>query len=182
MVDRQIGSENFQGSFEAIRLHLRDLGLVDQASFIAESVRYSNPEFWEVATTTRSRRITRIAGQLVIDHRDFYVDLLDNVAVQTVLVDFAEAEAKKGSNAFATALAGFRNAFSGELATTDDAQFVAAIDDLVRNDIDTWIEDPVIIEALRRQNRETFGYSKERTLQLESQWYSEFESGAHGGY
>ena len=179
MVESQVDVDDRTEAFEGIRLHVRDLGPQDQASFIAETVRYSNPEFWEAATTARSRRIALVAGQVVLDHRDFYIELLDSVAVQTALIDIAEAEANKGNSAFATALSGFRNAFSGELASTDDAEFRAAIDRLIRYDINTWIDDPRIIEALRSQNRETSLYTKEQIAELESRWHEEFESGAY---
>jgi hypothetical protein len=179
MVDDHLNAEGLDTMFEGIRLHVRDLGPQDQSSFIAETVRYSNPEFWEAATTARSRRIASVAGELVIDHRDFYIELLDNVAVQTALIDIAETEANKGNEAFAAALSGFRNAFSGELASTDDVEFRSAIDTLVRTDINAWMNDPVIIEALKDQNHETAQYSNQRIAELESQWHSEFESGAY---
>ena len=179
MVDDHLNAEVLDTMFEGIRLHVRDLGPQDQSSFIAETVRYSNPEFWESATTARSRRIASVAGELVIDHRDFYIELLDNVAVQTALIDIAETEANKGNDTFAAALSGFRNAFSGELASTDDVEFRSAIDALVRTDINVWMHDPVIIEALKEQNHQTAHYSNERVAELESQWQSEFQSGAY---
>jgi hypothetical protein len=179
MVDKQVNIDDSDGTFEGIRQYVRGLGPLDQASFIAETVRYSNPEFWESATTSRSRRIARAAGQLVIDHRAYYIDLLDNVAVQTALIDIAESEVNRGNESFATALSGFRNAFSGELASTDDAEFRAAIDALVRGDIVLWMDDPVVIDAVNQQNRETSGYSRGRIEELEVQWHDEFESGAY---
>ena len=179
MVDDYLNEEGLDTMFEGIRLHVHDLGPQDQSSFIAETVRYSNPRFWEAATTARSRRIASVAGELVIDHRDFYIELLDNAAVQTALVDIAESEANKGNDAFAAALSGFRNAFSGELASTDDAEFRAGIETLVLTDINTWMNDPVIVEALKVQNHETAQYSNQRVTELESQWHSEFESGAY---
>ena len=99
MVENQVDVDKQTEAFEGIRLHVRDLGPQDQSSFIAETVRYSNPEFWEAATTARSRRIALLAGQVVLDHRDFYIELLDSVAVQTALIDIAEAEANKGNSA-----------------------------------------------------------------------------------
>ena len=179
MVDSQVNADATEGAFEGIRRHVRTLGPMDQASFIAETVRYSNPEFWEASTTARSRTIARVAGQLVIDHRDFYIDLLDNVAVQTALIDIAETEANRGNTSFATALSGFRNAFSGELASTDDAEFRAAIDGLVRTDIRLWLDDEVVVDAIREQSRQTSGYTSEQIAKLEARWSEEFESGAH---
>ena len=178
MVDDQLNVDGMDDTFTGIRLHVKDLGPQDQASFIAETVRYSNPKFWEAPTTARTRRIAVVAGQLVIDRRDFYIDLLDSVAVQTALIDISESEANKGNTAFAMALSGFRNAFSGELASTDDAEFRAAIEALVQGDIALWMHDDPIIDALNAQNRETRQYSRERIQELESRWHDEFESGA----
>jgi hypothetical protein len=179
MVDDALNVEDEEEAFAGIRLHVKDLGPLDQASFIAETVRYSNPRFFEAATTARTRRIALVAGNLVLKHRGFYIHLLDNVAVQTALIDISEAEANKGNLAFAAALSGFRNAFSGELASTDDVQFRAAVSTLVRNDIATWLHDAVIVDALKAQNRETRGHSRQEIMELESQWQSEFESGAY---
>ena len=144
-----------------------------------KTVRYSNPQFFEAATTARTRRIAGVAGNVVLEHRDFYIDLLDNVAVQTALIDISENEANKGNEGFATALSGFRNAFSGELASTDDAEFRQAVATLVRNDIATWLDDAVVVDALNAHNRQTAGYSQQRIMDLEEQWLSEFESGAY---
>ena len=177
MVD--ISVDNVADPSEGIQIHVRDLGPQEQSSFIAETIRYSNPEFWEAATTAPTRRIAGVAGRLVIDHREFFIELLDSVAVQTALIDIAESEVNKGNSAFAAALSGFRNAFSGELASTDDAEFRAAIDNLVRNDINVWMNDPVIIDALNSQNRVTAQYSKELIEKLETRWHAEFESGAY---
>jgi hypothetical protein len=179
MVDAQVNIDGSDGTFAGIRTHVSNLGPMDQASFIAETVRYSNPEFWEASTTSQSRGIAVVAGQLVIDHRDFYIHLLDNVAVQTALIDIAEIEANKGNTSFSMALSGFRNAFSDELESTDGAEFLAAIDALIRSDIGLWMDDDVVIDALRSQNRETKGYNRARIQDLERTWHGEFESGAH---
>ena len=179
MVDSQINTDESERTFEGIKMHVRALGPMDQAVFIAETVRYSNPEFWEASTTSRSRRIAVVAGELVIDHRNFYIHLLDNVAVQTALIDISELEANKGNESFSTALSGFRNAFSDELESTDGKEFLAAIDALIRSDIGLWMDDDVVIDAINRQNDETQNYNRARIEQLEVQWRDEFESGAH---
>ena len=179
MVDSQIDIDESDRTFEGIKMHVRALGPMHQAAFIAETVRYSNPEFWEASTTSRSRRIAIVAGELVIDHRNFYIHLLDSVAVQTALIDIAESEVNKGNVSFSTALSGFRNAFSDELESTDGKEFIAAIDALIRSDIGLWMEDDVVIDAIQRQNSETMSYSHARIEQLELQWHDEFESGAH---
>ncbi len=178
MVDGELDGENVDQAREGIALHVRDLGPQDQASFIAETVRYSNPQFWEASTTARTRRMAGVAGQLVIKQRNFYTTLLDNASVQSALVDIAEAEINLGNVEFGTALSGFRNAFSGELGSVEDSRFRGTIDSLVRNDISTWMHDDMIIDALRGQNRETRSLSKERIGELEAQWQAEFESGA----
>ena len=179
MVDAQIAGEEASGSFEGIKMHVRGLGPMDQAAFIAETVRYSNPEFWEASTTSQSRRIALSAGQLVIDHRDFYIYLLDNVAVQTSLIDIAESETNKGNTSFSTALSGFRNAFSDELESTDGAEFRAAVDALIRSDIGLWMNEATIIDAIQLQNSETKDYNSAKIQELEVKWHDEFESGAH---
>jgi hypothetical protein len=179
MVDSQIDIDESDGTFEGIRMYVSTLGPMDQAAFIAETVRYSNPEFWEAPTTSRSRHIAIVAGELVIDHRNFYIHLLDSVAVQTALIDIAESEANKGNFSFSTALSGFRNAFSDELESTDSKEFLAAIEALIRSDIGLWMDDDVVVDAIRLQNSETLSYSQSRIEQLENQWHDEFESGAH---
>ena len=178
MVDAELDGENVDQAREGIALHVRDLGPLDKASFIAETVRYSNPQFWEASTTARTRRMAAVAGQLIIKQRDFYTSLLDNASVQSALIDISEIETNQGNVEFANALSGFRNAFSGELASVEDSRFIGAVDSLVRNDISTWMSDDVIIDALRGQNRETRRFSRERIGELEAQWQVEFESGA----
>jgi hypothetical protein len=179
MVDSQVDIDQSEGTFDGIRAYVRGLGPIDQAVFIAETVRYSNPEFWEAPTTGQSRRISLVAGQLVLDHRDFYIHLLDSVSVQSALIDIAESEANKGNATFATALSGFRNAFSDELESTDSAVFRAAVDALIRSDIGLWMDDAVVIDAINQQNKETKDYSRARIQELEATWHDEFESGAH---
>ena len=56
--------------------------------------------------------------------------LLNNIAVQTALIDIAEAEANKGNTGFSAAIAGFRNAFSNQLESTAGAKFHAAVETL----------------------------------------------------
>jgi hypothetical protein len=179
MVNARINLDEPDRTFEGIQMLMKTLGPLDQASFIAETVRYSNPEFWEALTTAQSRRVAVTAGQLVIDHRDFYILLLDNIAVQTALIDIAESEANKGNASFATALSGFRNAFSDELESTAGAEFRVAIEALIRSDIGLWMDDDVIVDAIRLQNTETQHFSSTRIEELESKWHDEFESGAH---
>ena len=173
------GSGEVAVSFEPVRLQVREFTPSQKAVFIEETVRYSNPAFWDAPTQARTRRIAAAAGQLVIEHRDFYVDLLDSVAVQSALVDAAEAAANAGEAAFASALAGFRTAFNQEVAGSGDHALRAAVDELVRTDLRLWKDDPLIVEAIVDQNRDTGGLSDDEIQDLERRWQDEFESGAY---
>jgi len=179
MVDGEVTADYSGDKNTSTEAHVRNLGPKDQAVFIAETVRYSNPQFWEAPTTARTRRIAVIAGSTVIDHRGVYIDLLDSVAVQTDLVNIAESAANRGNFLFASALSGFRNAFSGELASADDATFRASIIKLIESDIGIWAQDDLILDTLRQQNLETETFNQRQIDGLEEQWHAEFESGAY---
>ena len=58
MVENRLGDERARERIKAIQLYVLDLEPTEQASFIAETVRYSNPDFRDVPATGRNRRIT----------------------------------------------------------------------------------------------------------------------------
>jgi len=65
------------------------------------------------------------------------------------------------------------------ISAGDDPSLEKSVRRLISGEISLWLTDPVIIEALRSQNRRTAGYTEQQIQALESQWQDEFVSGQY---
>jgi hypothetical protein len=176
MVEKTLHDEGAAERIEAIQLYVLDLTPAQKASFIAETVRYSNPDFRDVPATARYRRIGAAAGRLVVNQAKFYADMLRDNAVQAAITQLANHEANMENTGIATALTAFRRVFAKGLASGENPKLRDAVRKLVSSEINTWLKGPVIAEAIRAQNLRTSAYSQEHIDDLESQWKDEFVS------
>jgi len=179
MVERRLDDERARERIEAIQLYVLDLEPAEQASFIAETVRYSNPDFRDIPSTGRNRRIASTAGTMVVDEAQFYVDILKDNAVHAALNQLASAEANLENMGIATALTAFRRVVLSVVSSGKNPMLQKSVRQLISSEMESWINTPVIIEALRLQNRKTGDYSEEQIKELESKWQNEFASGQY---
>lgn len=176
MVERKLSGKGSAERLEAIQLYVLDLTPAQQAAFIAETVRYSNPDFRDVPTTARNRRIATAAGVMVVDESQFYATMLKDDAVQAALTQVVHQEANIENMEVATALTAFRRVFVREISSGEDPKLQRVVRKLVTTEINPWLDNPLIIEALRIQNRKTQAYSPEQIRELERRWQDEFVS------
>ena len=179
MVEKRLDDERARERIEAIQLYVLDLAPAEQASFIAETVRYSNPDFRDIPSTGRNRRIASTAGAMVVDEAQFYVDMLKDNAVQAALNQLASAEANLENMGIATALTAFRRVVLSVVSSGQNPMLQKSVRQLISGEIEPWINNPVIIDVLRLQNRKTGDYSEEQIKELESKWQNEFVSGQY---
>ena len=179
LVEAMFDDEGARERIGAIKLYVFDLAPAQQASFIAEAVRYSNPAYRDVPSTARNKRIAIAAGILVVNEAQFYVDMLKDNAVQAALTQVANYEANLENTGIATALTAFRRVVLSGISAGEDTQLQKSTRLLVSGEINLWLENPVIIEALRSQNRTTGGYADQQINALESKWQDEFASGQY---
>lgn len=174
MVERKLAGKNVDQRIEAIQLYVLDLPPAKQASFISETVRYSNPDFRDVPATGRNRRIAGAVGTLVIDEEYFYADMLQNDAVQATLTQMASQQANMENMGIARALTAFRRVFIRGVSSGEDPKLQNIVRKLISVEVNPWLKDSLIVTALRAQNRETGNYSQDRISELEGQWHDEF--------
>jgi len=176
LVENKFGNERARERVEAIQLYVLDLTPAQQASFIAETVRYSNPDYRDVPATARNRRIASAAGTMVVDEAQFYADMLKDNAVQAALTQLASYEANLENTGIATALTAFRRVVLSGISSGEDPGLQESVRQLVSGEINLWLKNPVIIEALRSQNRTTGDYTEQQIKALEGKWQDEFVS------
>ena len=176
LVENKFGEERARERIEAIQLYVLDLTPVQQAAFIAETVRYSNPDYRDVPATARNKRIAIAAGTMVVDDAQFYADMLKDNGVQAALSQLASYEANLENTGIATALTAFRRVVLSGISSGEDPRLQESVRQLVRGEINLWLKNPVIIEALRLQNRTTGDYTEQQIKALEGQWQDEFVS------
>jgi len=176
MVERKLSGKGSAERLEAIQLYVLDLTPAQQAAFIAETVRYSNPDFRDVPTTARNRRIAAAAGVMVVDESQFYATVLKDDAVQAALTQVVHQEANIENMEVATALTAFRRVFVRGISSGEDPKLQRVVRKLVTTEINPWLDNQLIIEALRIQNRKTQAYSPEQIRELERRWQDEFVS------
>lgn len=176
LVEKKLDDEPARETVEALQLDVLDLAPAQQASFIADTVRYSNPAYRDAPATARNKRIASTAGTMVVDEAPFYADILKDNAVRAALTQLASYEANLGNMGIAAALTAFRRVVLSCISSGQDPKLQKSVRQLVSGEINLWLTNPVIIEALRSQNRTTGGYSEQQIKALESKWQDEFVS------
>jgi hypothetical protein len=176
LVEKELDAEGAKERLEAIQLYVLDLAPAQQAAFIAETIRYSSPDYRDVSATARNKRIAITAGTMVVDEAQFYVDMLKDNAVHAALIQLANYEFNLENTGIATALASFPQVVLSGISTSFDLKLQKSVRRLVSGEINLWLTNPVIIEALRSQNHTTSGYSNLMIKELESNWQDEFVS------
>ena len=122
LVEKKLDDERARERVEAIQLYVLDLAPAQQASFIAETVRYSNPDYRDVPATARNKRIAIAAGTMVVNEAQFYADMLKDNAVQAALTQLASYEANLEKTGIATALTAFRRVVLSGISSGEDTQ------------------------------------------------------------
>jgi prepilin-type N-terminal cleavage/methylation domain-containing protein len=79
----------------------------------------------------------------------------------------------------ATALTAFRRVVLSSISSGEDPKLQKSVRQLVSSEINLWLTNPVIIEALRSKNRTTGRYTEQQIKALESKWQDEFVSGQY---
>ena len=176
LVEKELDAEGAKERLEAIQLYVLDLAPAQQAAFIAETIRYSSPDYRDVSTTASNKRIAITAGTMVVDEAQFYVDMLKDNAVHAALIQLANYEFNLENTGIATALASFPQVVLSGISTSFDLKLQKSVRRLVIGEINLWLTNPVIIEALRSQNHTTSGHSNLIIKELESNWQDEFVS------
>jgi len=176
LVENKLDDELARERVEAIQLYVLDLTPAQQAAFIAETVRYSSPDYRDVPATARNKRIANTAGTMVVDEAQFYVDIIKGNGVLAALHQLASYEANLENTGIATALASFRRVVLSGISTGKDPKLLESVRQLVSGEINLWLKNPLIVEALRTQNRTTGGYTEQQIKVLESIWQDEFTS------
>jgi hypothetical protein len=176
LVEKKLDAVGAKERSEAIQLYVLDLAPAQQAAFIAETIRYSSPDYRDVSATARNKRIAIIAGKMVVDEAQFYVDMLRDDAVHAALIQLANFEFNLENTGIATALAAFPRVVLSGISTGFDLKLQKSVRRLVSGEINLWLTNPVIIEALRSQNHTTSSYSDLMIKELESNWQDEFVS------
>ena len=176
LVENKLDDELARARVDAIQLYVLDLTPAQQAAFIAETVRYSNPDYRDVPATARNKRIATAAGTMVVDEAQFYADMLKDNTVHAALTQLANYEANLENTGIATALAAFRRVVLSGISSGEDPRLQQSVRQLVSGEINLWLRNPLIIEALRLQNRTTHSYSDLMIKELESNWQDEFVS------
>ena len=179
LVEKKLDDERARERAEALKLYVLDLAPAEQASFIAETVRYSNPAYRDAPATARNKRIANTAGTMVVDEAQFYVDILKDNAVRAALTQLASYEANLANMGIATALTAFRRVVLSSISSGEDPKLQKSVRQLVSSEINLWLTNPVIIEALRSKNRTTGRYTEQQIKALESKWQDEFVSGQY---
>jgi len=176
LVENRLNGEGVRERIEAIQLYVLDLVPAQQAAFIAETVRYSNPDYRDVPATARNKRIASTAGTMVVDEAQFYARMLKDDAVRAALTQLASYEANLENTGIATALAAFRRVVLSGVSSGEDPKLQKSVRQLVDGEINIWLKHPVIIEALRAQNLETGSHTEQQIKVLEGIWQDEFVS------
>lgn len=176
LVENELDAVGAKERSEAIQLYVLDLTPAQQAAFIAETVRYSSPDYRDVSATARNKRIAITAGTMVVDEAQFYVEMLRDNAVHAALIQLANYESNLENTGIATALAAFPGVVLSGISTSFDLKLQKSVRRLVSGEINLWLTNPVIIEALRSQNHTTSGYSNLMIKELENNWQDEFVS------
>ena len=176
LVENRFDDKAARERVEAIQLYVLDLTPAQQAAFIAETVRYSNPDYRDVPATARNKRIASTAGTMVVDDAQFYADMLKDNTVHAALIQLASYEANLENTGIATALAAFPRVVRSGISSGEDPKLQQSVRQLVSGEINLWLRNPVITEALRLQNRTTSGYTEQQIKVLESIWQDEFAS------
>ena len=176
LVENKLDNEFTRARVEAIQLYVLDLSPAQQASFIAETVRYSNPDYRDVSATARNKRIANTAGTMVVDEAQFYTDMLKDNAVHAALTQLTSYEANLENTGIATALAVFPRVVRSGISSGDDSKLKKSVGQLISDEINPWLSNPIIVEALRTQNRKTSSYTEKEIKVLEGIWQDEFAS------
>ncbi len=176
MVEKTLDSERSRERIGSIQLYLKDLLPTQQAAFIGETIRYSNPDYRDMPATANNRRIAGAAGNLVVDEAQFYAEMIKDNAVQAALTQLASREANLENMGIANALTAFRRVFVRGLLSADDPKLEETVRKFVSTEIRPWLGERVIIDALKQQNRKTESYSREQIEELEQRWQNEFVS------
>jgi len=176
LVENKLDDAHARERIEAIQLYVLDLSPAQQASFIAETVRYSNPDYRDVSPTARNKRIASTAGTMVVDEAQFYANMLKDNAVHAALTQLTSYEANLENTGIATALAVFPRVVRSGISFGDDSNLLKSVWQLISDEINPWLSNPIIVEALRTQNRKTGSYTEKEIKVLESIWQEEFAS------
>ena len=176
LVENKLDDERAKERVEAIQLYVLDLAPAQQAAFIAETVRYSSPDYRDVSSTARNKRIASTAGTMVVDEAQYYADMLKDNAVHAALTQLASYEANLENTGIATAMTAFPRVVLSGISSGDDSNLQKSVRQLINGEVNPWLTNPIIVEALRAQNRTTGGYSEKEIMVLEGIWQDEFAS------
>ena len=176
LVENKLDDAHARERIESIQLYVLDMLPAQQASFIAETVRYSNPDYRDVSATARNKRIASTAGIMVVDDAQFYANMLKDNAVRAALTQLTSYEANLENTGIATALSVFPRVVRSGIASGDDSNLQKSVRQLISDEINLWLKNPIIVETLRKQNRKTGGYTEKEIKVLEGIWQDEFAS------